>query len=206
MLDPAGLFAAWAAFVVAAASPGPATLAVAAVSMRSGRGAGLRFGTGLGLGLAAWGLVAATGVGVVLEASEAALSVLKLAGGAYLLWLAWGAARSAVRTADATEPVSDDARWLRRGAILNLSNPKAVFAWMATLSLGVGAGAEPVQVATATALCAVTGGAIYAGYAVAFSAPGARAAYARARRGIEAAVAGLFALAGLGLIRSALAR
>ena len=137
MLDLLGLGAVAAAFFVAAASPGPATIAVATVSMSAGRACGLRFGYGLSIGLAFWGLVAATGLGAVLQASSVALSVLKLLGGAYLLWLAYGTVRSADR-----DPVPQNAptrrrNHFRRGLLLNLSNPKAVLAWMAALALGL---------------------------------------------------------------------
>lgn len=206
MPDLASLSAIAAAFFVAAASPGPATLAVAAVSMSAGRRTGMAFGLGLSVGLAFWGLVAAAGLGALLQASTTALSVLKLLGGAYLLWLAVNAARSAARVREVPAGQAADRRGFRRGLLLNLSNPKAVFAWMAALALGLGDGSGAGQVVLATGLCVVLGFAIYAFYAVIFSTGGAMAVYRRARRWIEAVVAGLFALAGFGLIRSAFAR
>lgn len=204
MLDITSLGTVAAAFFVAAASPGPATIAVATVSMSTGRTSGLRFGMGLSLGLAFWGLIAATGLGAVLQASSHALSVLKLLGGAYLLWLAYGAARSAARPA--TDVVAQRGGGFMRGLILNLSNPKAVLAWMATLALGLGSGGGVWQVVVATSLCIALGSAIYAGYALVFSTPGAMGVYGKVRRWIDGGVAGLFAFAGLGLIRSAFAR
>lgn len=204
MLDFTSLGTVAAAFFVAAASPGPATIAVATVSMSAGRADGLRFGAGLSLGLAFWGLIAATGLGAVLQASNHALAILKVLGGAYLLWLAFGAARSATRQGPHT--LVPRASGFTRGLILNLSNPKAVLAWMATLALGLGSASSMWQVVAATGLCMALGFAIYAGYALAFSTPGAMAVYRKVRRWIDGAVAGLFALAGLGLIRSAFAR
>ncbi|MEL6233665.1 MAG: LysE family translocator [Pseudomonadota bacterium] len=205
-LDAVGVLAAGAAFFAIAASPGPATLATALVAMRAGRRDGHLFGLGLSVGLAVWGLVAATGLGAVLQASEQALTALKILGGAYLLWLAYGSFRSA-RRRDAVPPARELAGgWFRKGLLLNLSNPKAVVAWMATLSLGVAPGSGPAQLIAATGLCAVLGAGIYAGYVFVFSTRGAMQAYARLRRWIDGLVAGLFALAGLGLLRSALAR
>jgi len=211
MVDIASLGAIGAAFFVAAAAPGPATLALATVAMRAGRRSGLAFGAGLTIGLAVWGVVAATGLGALLQASTHALSVLKLVGGAYLLWLAFASARAAARGPDHPPAVGDahrgeDRRGFRRGLWLNLSNPKAVLAWMAVLALGLGDGGNSTHIALATATCMALGALIYAGYAVVFSTPRAMAIYRRAQRGIEAAAAGLFALAGLGLIRSAFAR
>ena len=204
MLDITSLGTVAAAFFVAAASPGPATIAVATVSMSAGRASGLRFGAGLSLGLAFWGLVAATGLGAALQASSHALAILKVLGGAYLLWLAYGAARSATRPGPNVEAPRGSG--FMRGLFLNLSNPKAVLAWMATLALGLGSGSGVWQVVAATSLCMALGFAIYAGYAFVFSTPGAMGVYGKVRRWIDGAVAGLFALAGLGLIRSAFAR
>ncbi|MEM7464542.1 MAG: LysE family transporter [Pseudomonadota bacterium] len=192
-----------AAFVVAAASPGPATIAIATVSMNAGRKSGLLFGMGLSVGLAFWGLVAATGLGALLQASSHALSLLKLLGGAYLLWLAFNSARSANSAVETQVDLGTERRDFNRGLLLNLSNPKAVFAWMAVLALGLGDGSEAGHVILATGLCIVLGFLIYTSYALIFSTSGAMAVYRRTRRWIEGAVAGLFALAGLGLIRSA---
>jgi len=206
MIDLVGLLAAVSGFLVLAASPGPATLAAATVSMNVGRSEGMRFGAGLSLGLAFWGAIAATGLGAVLQASSVALMILKLCGGAYLLWLAYGAFRSAGQKRAQTSVTRRAGTWFRRGLMLNLSNPKAVVAWMATLSLGISADNTPTQVITATALCAALGFPVYAGYVVLFSTRRVMQVYSRLRRWIEGAVGVFFSVAGIGLIRSALAR
>lgn len=194
------------AFFLVTVSPGPANIAVASVSMAAGRTCGMRFGAGLAAGLAFWGLVAATGLGALLQSAAEVLAVLKLLGGLYLLWLAWQSARAALAPAPNAETPLRGGRWFWRGLILNLSNPKAVVAWLAALSMGLGAGDSLAQLAAVTLLCMVLGLLNYAGHALAFSAPAMRAGYRRLRRWVEGAVAGLFALAGLGLIRAALAR
>ena len=194
-----------AAFLVVAVSPGPANLALAGIALRDGRRAAMLFAAGLALGLAAWGVVAATGIGALLQASATALTVMKLAGGLYLLWLALGAARSAARPGAPAPSRGVRAPFLA-GLMLNLSNPKAVAAWMAALSMGLGAGDEAGTLALATVLCALIGLGNYVGHALLFSLPGPTAVYARCRRGVEAAMAALFALGGLALLRSALVR
>ncbi|WP_206601124.1 LysE family translocator [Pseudophaeobacter leonis] len=174
MIDLVGLMSVGIAFFVVAASPGPATLAAATVSMSSGRNNGLRFGLGLSVGLAFWGLVAATGVGAVLQASTYALTALKVFGGGYLLWLAFKTARSACEKTPTMTPHEANGGWFKRGLILNLSNPKAVVAWMATLSLGLGDGDGVWQVALATPIRVALGFFIYFVYALAFSLPRAQ--------------------------------
>ncbi|MEM8664792.1 MAG: LysE family translocator [Pseudomonadota bacterium] len=194
------------AFFVVAVSPGPANIAVATVAMSSGRRRGLTFGLGLGLGLAFWGVVAATGMGAVLQGSATLLTGLKILGGLYLIWLAIQSARSAARPVKTTAQQPREGRWLLRGVLLNLSNPKAVVAWMATLSMGLEAGESGNGLLIATALCMALGFLNYAGYALTFSLPGFMAAYDRLRRWVDGVVAALFATAGLGLIKSAFSR
>lgn len=194
------------AFFIVTVSPGPANIAVATVAMSSGRQGGLLFGLGLSVGLAFWGIIAATGMGAVLQGTTYLLTALKVAGGVYLLWLAIQSARSAFKPANGALKTMHQGRWFTRGLILNLSNPKAVVAWMAALSMGLGSGDNLTLVVTATLVCMALGFVNYAGYALVFSLSGAMAGYRRARRWIDGAVAGLFALAGLGLLRNAFSR
>lgn len=206
MPDLSSLVSILAAFFLVTVSPGPANLGCAAVAMRHGRGRGLRFGFGLALGLAFWGVLAALGMGAVLQASERGLFVLKLAGGTYLLWLAYASGRCAMSDDPQTTVRTEGRRWFLQGLVLNLSNPKAVFAWMAALTVGLDPGAGIGAVMLAFTMCACVGVINYVGWATLFSAPGIRAGYARARRWIDGIIAGLFAVAGLGLVRAAFAR
>ncbi|MEM9583308.1 MAG: LysE family transporter [Pseudomonadota bacterium] len=211
MIDWTGLISILAAFFIVAASPGPATLAVSTVSAASGRKNGMIFGAGLAIGLAFWGLVAATGLGAILETSTHLLIALKIAGGVYLLWLAHGSARSAMRVASEKPGLdsrvrSSEKRLFAKGLALNLSNPKAVVAWMAALSVGLGADDGLVGVVVATVGCALIGLFIYAAYATAFSLSVIMNGYIKFRRWIDGMVSALFALAGIALIRSALTR
>lgn len=206
MFDFASLITIAAAFFVAAASPGPATIALASVSMRAGRKTGLLFAMGLSLGLAFWGIVAAAGLGAVLQASSHALMAMKLLGGVYLLWLAYQSARSAARRQGAVHRAEHQSKYFMRGMLLNLSNPKAVFAWMAVLALGLDGKSNTGHVIVATGICVFLGFLIYTVYALLFSTSGVMGGYARARRWLDGAVAGLFAIAGIGLIRAAFIR
>ena len=124
-----------AAFFIVTVSPGPANLALATVAMHSGRRAGLVFALGLSVGLAFWGVVAATGLGVVVQGTTTLLTLLKLFGGAYLIWLAIQSGRAAARKTEETVVALQKSGWFWRGLLLNLSNPKAVVAWMAALAI-----------------------------------------------------------------------
>jgi len=205
-MDAASLSAMATAFFVVAVAPGPATLGCASVAMAHGRQAGLSFGFGLGLALLVWGVLAAVGLGAALIASAHVMMGLKLLGAGYLLWLAWKAARAAMN-ADASQTAQvQPGRWVWRGILLNLSNPKAVFAWLATLSLAVGADDNLATVMLATCVCGVIGFLVYLPWVLGFSHPKVMRGYRRAQHWVEGAVAVLFAAAGLALIRSAFTR
>lgn len=198
------------AFFIVAVTPGPANIANATIAMSRGRAVSLRFGAGLSCGLAFWGLVAATGMGAVLQSSAVVFSVLKVFGGLYLLWLAWQSGKSALRKGlDKTLVRSGQVtggRWFLRGLMLNLSNPKSVVAWMAALSVGLDSGDGIGRVALAVGVCVALGFMNNIGYSVMFSLSGVMAVYRRISAWINGVTAGLFALAGLGMIRSAFAR
>ncbi len=206
MIDAIGLATVGVAFGVMVASPGPATVAVMATSMSVGRKVGMRFGFGLSVGHIFWGCVAATGLGAVLQAASQVLFLLKLIGGGYLCWLAYCSFQSAARKS--VVPINADARqnWFLRGLMLNLTNPKVVVAWIATLSLGVTDGENPHFIYTATILCIGLAFLTNATYALVFSTSVAMEFYSRFRRRIEVVVAGLYAFVGLSLIRSAFSK
>ncbi len=201
MTDLSFLIAPLIAFFIAAGSPGPATLACAGAAMAHGRAAGLALGVGLALGLSFWGVLTAVGLGAIVLGSPIALFALRLLGGAYLLWLAWRSARSALQAHEAPASAAPSPnRLILRGVLLNLSNPKAALAWAAVIALGLPAGAAAWHLTTIAAACSVLGLLIYVAYAVGFALPPIRRAYTRARRAIDGALAALFGYAGLRLI------
>jgi len=154
-------------------------------------------------GLVFWGLIAATGMGAVLQSSVYLLMSLKIFGGIYLLWLAYLSARSSLAKEKTRASANTSRRWFLRGLLLNMSNPKSVIAWMAALSVGLGADASLGNVAAATAACIAVGFITNALYSLVFSIDGMMKAYIRFRRRIETVTATLFAASGLGMIRSA---
>jgi len=205
MIDPYSLSTIAATFFIVAVSPGPATLSNAVVAMQQGRKAGLIYGAGLACGLAFWGLIAASGMGIVLQSSVYLLSFLKVLGGLYLLWLAFLSARSAWRPRSESAVATTRKNWFLDGLLLNLSNPKAVLAWMSALTVGLNPNADFSSIALATGVCMATGFLVYVLYSVLFSIDDIMQAYRRFRHWIESTVAGLFTIAGIALIRSSFA-
>lgn len=206
MIDLGSLVTVGVAFWIVAATPGPANISNAAIAMRYGRRASLIYGLGLSVALILWGILAATGLGAVLQTSAVLLSILKVLGGCYLLWLAWQSGRSAMTADQAANVEIGAGRWFWRGVILNLSNPKSVIAWMAALSMGLDPSDTLGAVVATTLVCIIVAVFNNFSYSMLFSMAGMMAAYRRLRRWIDGAASALFALGGFTLIRSALSR
>jgi len=203
MSDLLALASSGLAFFIIAVSPGPATISNATIAMSHGRKISLIYGAGLSCGLVFWGLIAASGMGALLQGSLYLLMILKVLGGLYLLWLAFQSGRAAWTHERENPIVEPGRRWFLRGLLLNMSNPKSVIAWMAALSIGISPGSDLRSVIAATVVCIVVGFFTNALYSVLFSMRGMMRGYHRFRRTINALVAVLFTVAGFGLIRSA---
>lgn len=126
-------------------TPGPDNVFVLMQSATHGRRAGLLVTLGLCTGLLAHTAAVALGLAAVLAASATAFTVLKLAGAAYLLYLAWGAWRAPVGNmgGETLAPVQPG-RMYMRGVLMNLSNPKVAIFFLAFLPQFVQPGAGPV--------------------------------------------------------------
>ncbi|TLX14245.1 LysE family translocator [Rhizobium sp. MHM7A] len=200
------LIVVYIAYVIAAGSPGPSNLAIMNVAMSRGRRPALALSAGVITMSTCWGLIAVTGISTLLVRYAHALTILKMAGGLYLLWLAWKAARSAAATdAPASRAVRSAVplgALYRRGILMHLGNPKSVLAWVAIMSLGLKPGASTQMAVTAFGGCVLLGMSIFAGYAILFSTAPMVRGYARARRWIEASLAMFFAGAGSRLLFS----
>ena len=191
------LLAFWAAFALALMSPGPNFALMMRVALSSGRAVALRTTLGIVLGEAIWGFSALFGVAALALRYPALATAIGWAGGAFLLWLAWGALRSAWRGRDDGESAPAAAGGLWTGLVLMLLNAKAGFFWVSLTGVLLGpqlpTGTAVLAVGVAVALSLVW----HATLATALSGSRLRAAYRRARRAIE----GLFGavLAGLGI-------
>ncbi len=128
----AALAAIYFVHLAAAISPGPTVLLAARTGLREGFGRGVWLALGFGLGACVWAFAALFGLAVVFETAPALLDVLKYAGAAYLLWLAWKMWRHAPDTleTDMTEAVSarSNVGLVWQGIATQLANPKpAIF-------------------------------------------------------------------------------
>ena len=199
------LAVAWMAYFIAVISPGPATMALIGNSMTRGRNAGMAFATGVMTGSLCWACLSAVGLAAVLAAYAEFLIVLKIAGGVYLLYLAWKSFKSAASPHAAALGAANDTpepmrRLYLKGLALHLTNPKAALVWMSLVSLGLPAGAPASLISVYVAGCFLLGMLSLNGFALMFSAPPVVAAYRKARRYIEATMGAFFAFAGVKML------
>lgn len=202
-----GILAAYGAYLLATLSPGPANLAIASTAMRDGRPAALCLASGVILGSLTWGVLAAAGLSAVLATYGELTQYIRIAGGLYLLWLAVKSVRAALisvsvlpESREAAARTGQGWRYFSTGLAIHLTNPKAIFAWIAIIAIGVSPGAPSWVSFVIVGGCWAMGVVIFGGYAVLFSTRRMAGVYNRARRWIEAGAAAAFGAAGFSLI------
>ena len=202
-----GILLSYLAFILAVASPGPNVLAVMGTSMSVGRTSGIALAMGIALGSLTWGLLSVLGLSIIFSTYAMALYIVKVLGGGYLLYLAYQALKSAASRHDIDVHTLTGRKrtpfgYAVRGNIIMMTNPKAVIAWVAIMSLGLKPGA-PIWVGLVIVFGAFIISALaHLLYAIAFSTPLMVRIYARARRSIQASLGAFFAFAGVKLLTS----
>ena len=124
-----GRLIAWVALsALLIATPGPDTALIIRNALTAGPRASTMSALGVAVGILAWAIAATLGVGVLLERSSTAFTILKLAGAVYLCYLG-------LRSLLSRAPATDDAAATRKsnlgdrtawgqGLFSNLLNPK----------------------------------------------------------------------------------
>lgn len=113
--------------LMAAVSPGPSVLMAARTGVTEGLRTGAFLAMGIGVGGVIWAAAALFGLALVFQAAPALLLTLKIAGGLYLLYMAWGMWRCAdvpLDTGGTARPPHSAASAFRLGLITQLANPK----------------------------------------------------------------------------------
>jgi threonine efflux protein len=212
MLDSLHLPLILSAALLATASPGPTTLALAGTAMRDGRRQALFLASGVMIGSLFWSISAAFGLGAVMMANVWVFELMRYAGAAYLLFLAFKSARSALKPGN-TQPVLRAApregsasayRSWSRGLALHITNPKAILFFGSLYAIGVPATATPADLVTVIALVGLQSACIFHGYALLFSNAAVARGYFRLRRWFEGVFAIAFGLAGLKILTARL--
>ncbi len=124
--------------------PGPSTLYILGRSIAQGRKAGVLSVLGIGSGTLCHILAVAFGLSAVLAASQAAFSVIKYAGAAYLVYLGVQTLRKRTAAADVQEAKTGEVRAGRifgQGLVTQVLNPKVSLFFIALLPQFVNPGA-----------------------------------------------------------------
>ena len=126
MIDPSTLALFAVACLALTASPGPDMLLIASRSISQGRGSGFATLAGIQVGTYCHALAAALGLSQLFLVVPIAYDVVRYAGAAYLLYLAWKTVRS---NGTAFAPAAAERHhaigaMFRQGLLTNLLNPK----------------------------------------------------------------------------------
>ncbi len=116
-------------------TPGPNMIYLISRSITQGASAGLVSLAGVALGFVFYMLCAAFGITALIFAVPYAYDALRLAGAAYLAWLAWQALKPGGRSPFEVRklPVDSPRRLFVMGFLTNLLNPKIAMLYLALL-------------------------------------------------------------------------
>jgi threonine/homoserine/homoserine lactone efflux protein len=114
-------------------TPGPNMGYLAVLTLNRGRMAGLAAVAGVALGLLILGLVAGFGLGTVVGETRWLYELVRWAGVAFLLWLAWDAYRESRGPLERDDDSGRRWSYFTRGLVTNLLNPKAAVFYIAVL-------------------------------------------------------------------------
>ena len=207
----AALATLWFVHLLAVISPGPSLLVVARSAIAGSRARGARVSLGLGLGTLVWSLAALFGLSVLFALAPWLYTGMKLAGAAFLLYIAammWRHAREPVPLEGAGADARDGAPVLARGPLAavrlglltQLANPKvAVFFGSIFVTLLPAEPSSGVQAAVIAIVCVNEVG-WYTAVAYAFGVRRLRLGYARAKTWIDRTCGGFLALLGVRLV------
>lgn len=129
-----------ATFFVFAASPGPDNMTILARTVSNGAASGLAYGLGTVTGILIFLVLAAFGLSALASEMGWAMTVLRYAGAAYLVWMGirmW-TAPVVLPSGRPIAEAGDLRRGFLAGVVLNLGNPKMPLFYIALLPNVVG--------------------------------------------------------------------
>jgi threonine/homoserine/homoserine lactone efflux protein len=185
-----------AVYFAAVATPGPGVAALVARVLAHGLKGLAPFIAGYVVGDLIWLTIAATGLAVVAHEFAGVFIVLKFAGVAYLLYVAWGMARASSRLESGPAAARATLGWRAFAGSLSLTlgNPKVIVFFLSIMPLLVDLDAmTPAVFAEIAATCALVLTATVTAYALAADRARALLSSRRAVRIAHRAAAGVMA-------------
>jgi len=203
VVEESHILIAFVTYFVGIASPGPTTIAIMNIAMSKGRKSALIFSSGVLLGSLIWAVLALFGVAVLLSTHPNSLYVLKVLGGSYLLWLSY---QSVQNISSKKEQINSDTlpskKIFYQGLVLHVTNPKAIFTWVAIVSLALPQSASINLSLLVVIGCLLLGVGVFGGYAVMFSTLKAQRIYRKLGNWFDGILAVAFGVAGFKLLSS----
>ncbi|MET9070867.1 LysE family translocator [Streptomyces sp. NPDC004232] len=135
MIEPSGVFGVGLVALGMVLTPGPNMIYLVSRSITQGRRAGMISLGGVALGFLVYLLAANLGLSVVFTAVPGLYVTVKLAGAAYLAYLAWNALKPGGVPVFAPQDVSHDSprRLFTMGLMTNLLNPKIAIMYVSLI-------------------------------------------------------------------------
>lgn len=196
------LLLAWSIQWVGILSPGPGVALILSTAINHGRMPAVT--TVFGIACGAMVLAATTIIGVVAIFSQVSelMFVIRLVGASYLIYFAYKSFRNAVTLPPlnlSSNVQKTKAKTALAGFVMQVTNPKAIFFWLA-IAAADGIGGAPTHIAILFIIGAFVNSFIgHGAYAVLLSSDYFRQTYLRARRWIEGSIGVFFTLFALRL-------
>jgi threonine/homoserine/homoserine lactone efflux protein len=194
------------AVLIGAISPGPSFVVVAQTAISVSRSAGVMAAVGMGFGALVFAGGALLGLQAVLANVPWIYLGLKLAGAAYLIYLAarlWKHAADPMPVEDVPDRVRGLPSSFAAGLLAQLSNPKTAIFYASIFTALLPASQSRSLVAVVLPLIFVAETGWYALLAVAFSSAAPRHHYVRSKIWIDRTAGGVMALLGVKLMSEA---
>jgi threonine/homoserine/homoserine lactone efflux protein len=209
MADFVALFAILGALLVGAISPGPSFVFVVRTSVAQSRVEGLAAALGMGVGALIYGGLAVVGLRTLIAEGGVVFMALKIAGGLYLLYLAWKIWQGApepvvVQHGGERQTNAGRAFWL--ALLTQLSNPKIIAVFGAVFAALLPANPPAWLYFALPPLIFLQETLWYALVALAFSSSRPRALYLGAKLWIDRVAAALIGVLGVRLVYEAVSK
>lgn len=193
--------------LVIIAIPGPSVMFAISRALVLGRRGAVLTVVGNGIGVLVQALAVSIGLGVIIESNEVLLTIIRLAGAGFLIFLGVTAIRNRRAGLDLSAPtdVPTSRHLLRESIIVGLSNPKTIVFFSAAFPQFVVANGTPIVVqmillSVLFVLFGISGDAVYA-----LSAGAARDWFARSSsRVVAMRIIGGLAMVTLGIVTALL--
>ncbi len=197
-------------WLVTVISPGPNFLATAHLALVQSRQAGLWLSAGIALGTTIWAVASLLGLALLFQTAAWLYLAVKLAGGAYLIFMGLRMVVGALRGGPAGDDriAGQDAEGLspfqafRRGLLTDLSNPKAALFFASLFAVAVPPDAPLWFGVFIVAVVVVMAGGWYAVVAWLVSKDPVTRFYRRASRAITVLTGAVFVGLGVRLVNS----